>query len=60
MVTLPQLSDRPLPFDKQTRNPNHHRVILALSTAFWDAFLRSRAPHLRTSRSPLPCPTAEW
>ncbi len=22
------------------RNPNHHRVILALSTAFWDAFLR--------------------
>lgn len=22
------------------RNPNHHRVILALSTAFWDAYLR--------------------
>ena len=21
------------------RNPNHHTVILALSTAFWDAFL---------------------
>ena len=24
----------------QERNPNHHRAILALSTAFWDAFLR--------------------
>jgi len=22
------------------RDPNHHRVILALSTAFWDAYLR--------------------
>ncbi len=22
------------------RNPNHHRSILALSTAFWDAYLR--------------------
>jgi predicted dienelactone hydrolase len=25
------------------RNPNHYRVILALSTAFWDAFLRDDA-----------------
>jgi predicted dienelactone hydrolase len=25
------------------RNPNHHKVILALSTAFWDAFLRNDA-----------------
>jgi predicted dienelactone hydrolase len=33
-------SDRPLPGDKQKRNPNHHRAILALSTAFWDAVLR--------------------
>jgi hypothetical protein len=33
-------SGRPLPFDQETRNPNHHRAILALSTAFWDAFLR--------------------
>jgi dienelactone hydrolase len=33
-------TDRPLPGDKQPRNPNHHRVILALSTAFWDAYLR--------------------
>lgn len=32
--------DRPLPGDKEKRNPNHHRVILALSTAFWDAYLR--------------------
>lgn len=23
-----------------TRNPNHHRAIIALSTAFWDAYLR--------------------
>lgn len=27
--------------DAASRNPNHHRVILALSTAFWDAYLRS-------------------
>ena len=30
-------TDRPLPGDTEKRNPNHHRVILALSTAFWDA-----------------------
>jgi predicted dienelactone hydrolase len=24
----------------RNRNPNHHRAILALSTAFWDAYLR--------------------
>ena len=36
-------SDRPLPGDKQARNPNHHRAILALSTAFWDAYLRDDA-----------------
>lgn len=34
-------SDRALPGDKENRNPNHHRVILALSTAFWDAYLRN-------------------
>lgn len=34
-------SDRPLPGDKLQRNPNHHRVILALSTAFWDTYLKS-------------------
>lgn len=33
-------SDRALPGDYQTRNPNHHRVMLALTTAFWDAYLR--------------------
>ena len=32
--------DRPLPGETGKRNPNHHRVILALSTAFWDAYLR--------------------
>lgn len=33
-------TDRVLPGDREARNPNHHRVILALSTAFWDAYLR--------------------
>ena len=33
-------SGRALPGDKQTRNPNHHAAILALSTAFWDAYLK--------------------
>jgi predicted dienelactone hydrolase len=33
-------SDRALPGDKEARNPNHHRAILALSTAFWDAYIR--------------------
>jgi predicted dienelactone hydrolase len=33
-------TERPLPGDREQRNPNHHRAILALSTAFWDAWLR--------------------
>lgn len=33
-------TERALPGDREPRNPNHHRVILALSTAFWDAYLR--------------------
>jgi predicted dienelactone hydrolase len=33
-------TDRALPGDREPRNPNHHRVILALSTAFWDAYLK--------------------
>jgi predicted dienelactone hydrolase len=36
-------SDRALPGDSQPRNPNHHKAILALSTAFWDAYLRGDA-----------------
>lgn len=36
-------SERGLPGDRHQRNPNHHRVILALSTAFWDAHLRGDA-----------------
>ena len=36
-------SDRPLPGDTAPRNPEHHRAILALSTAFWDAWLREDA-----------------
>ncbi len=33
-------TDRDLPGDRVERNPNHQTVIMALSTAFWDAFLR--------------------
>jgi predicted dienelactone hydrolase len=36
-------TDRALPGDREVRNPNHHRAILALSTAFWDAYLNSDA-----------------
>lgn len=36
-------TDRVLTGDTEKRNPNHHRVILALSTAFWDAVLLSDA-----------------
>ncbi len=36
-------SDRALPGESKPRNPNHHRVILALSTAFWDAWLQDNA-----------------
>lgn len=39
-------TDRPLPGDQEPRNPNHHKVILALSTAFWDAYLRGDAEAL--------------
>lgn len=35
--------DRALPGDTHERNPNHHRAILALTTAFWDAYLRDDA-----------------
>lgn len=37
-------TDRALPGDTEPRNPNHHRVILALSTAFWDAYLLDSEP----------------
>ena len=33
-------TDRALPGDREPRNPNHHRVMLALTTAFWDAYLQ--------------------
>jgi predicted dienelactone hydrolase len=36
-------TDRPLPGERNSRNPNHHRTILALSTAFWDAYFRDDA-----------------
>lgn len=33
-------SERSLPGDREARTPNHHRMIQALSTAFWDAYLK--------------------
>ena len=36
-------TDRTLPADILPRNPNHHRAMLAISTAFWDAWLRQDA-----------------
>ena len=33
-------TDRALPGDTEKQNPNHHRIIVAISTAFWDAWLR--------------------
>jgi len=30
--------------DRGPRNPNHHRAILAVSTAFWDAYLGDSEP----------------
>ena len=36
-------ADRGLPGDRHARNPNHHRAILAISTAFWDTYLCQNA-----------------
>jgi hypothetical protein len=36
-------TERALPGDRGKRNPNHHRAILAISTAFWDTHLRGDA-----------------
>jgi predicted dienelactone hydrolase len=47
-------TDRPLPGDREPRNPNHHRVMLALSTAFWDAYLRGDAGALAWLNGPGP------
>jgi len=33
-------TERSLRKKEKARNPNHHRVILALSTAFWDSYLK--------------------
>jgi hypothetical protein len=34
-------TERSLPGETGRRNPNHHRAILAVTTAFWDAHLRA-------------------
>ncbi len=39
-------TDGALPGDRGRRNPNHHPAILALSTAFLDAYLRADADAL--------------
>jgi predicted dienelactone hydrolase len=36
-------SDRALPGDSQPRNPNHHKLMLAVSTAFFDSVLKGDA-----------------
>lgn len=36
-------TERALPGDTEPRNPNHHKVIRALTTAFWDAYLTDNA-----------------
>lgn len=36
-------TDRALPGDRQPRNPNHHRALLAVSTAFFDSVLKADA-----------------
>jgi predicted dienelactone hydrolase len=43
-ATHSAFGDRPLPSDQEgQRNPNHHRAIMALSTAFLDTYLRNDA-----------------
>lgn len=32
-------TERALPRETASCNPNHHRAILAVTTAFWDAYL---------------------
>lgn len=34
-------TDRKLPGESRPRNPNHHKAIVAISTAFWDMALKS-------------------
>ncbi len=36
-------TERALPGETEKRNPNHHRAIRAVTTAFWDAYLREDA-----------------
>lgn len=52
-------TDRPLPGDSQPRNPNHHRVILAISTAFWDAYLARNQSAMEWLRSSGPTTVLE-
>ncbi len=40
MPSIRRFGERALPGDSEQRNPNHHRAILALSTAFLDTYLK--------------------
>lgn len=42
-ATHPVFTEQPLAGDTHTRNPRYHRAILAISTAFWDAYLRGES-----------------
>jgi hypothetical protein len=50
-------SERALPGDGNRRNPNHHRAILALATAYWDAYLRGDQASANGSTAPAPRPS---
>ena len=43
MQNTRHLPNAPCRATHSRRNPNHHRSILALTTAFWDAYLRDDA-----------------
>lgn len=57
-------TDRALPGDRRQRNPNHHRAIQAISTAFWDAYLKHDADAVRWLASDGPAsvlePADQW
>ncbi|HEY3999911.1 MAG TPA: dienelactone hydrolase [Candidatus Xenobia bacterium] len=47
-------SDRRLISDREPRNPNHHKAIVALSIMFWDAYLRGDAAARAWLKGPQP------
>jgi len=47
-------ADGPFENDRYPRNPNHHRATIALSTAFWDTYLKQDKTALGWLTSPAP------